>query len=227
MDTYQRLIRPALFRLSAEHAHSVARSAMRVPGPFRLVGQRGTDDPRLAVDLAGIALSNPIGLAPGFDKDGRLLHSLENLGFGYAVVGSVTEEARTGNPRPRLVRYPDRQSLANAMGLPNGGAHVAAAGLAAHAPRRMAALVSVAGPSAKSIIGAAKAVASHAAAIEVGLVCPNSSETERMAELDMLHELLDGLLPVVGRPVFVKLPPHRGEDERVHVFRMVEMCVDA
>ncbi len=225
MDWYQHLVRPLLFRLTAEQAHTVARRAMRVSWPLRVLGAGGEDDPRLRVDLAGIQLSNPVGLAPGFDKDGRLLASLESLGFGYAVVGSVTEQARPGNPRPRLVRYPHRLSLANAMGLPNEGAQVTAAGLAAHRPRRMAALVSVAGPSAESIVAAARIVAPWAVGLEVGLVCPNSSETERMAELAMLDDLLAGLMTQVRVPVFVKLPPHRGDDERRHVFRMLDACI--
>jgi dihydroorotate dehydrogenase len=91
----------------------------------------------------------------------------------------------------------------------------------------MATLVSVAGPSAESIVAAARIVAGSAAGLEVGLVCPNSSETERMAELAMLERLLADLMPEMRVPVFVKLPPHRADHERQHVFQMLDACIQA
>src|SRR5262245_45993042 len=115
MDVYARL-RPLLFRLPADRAHDLARLALRVPAAFRLLGRSARwRDPRLATDLAGIPLTNPVGLAPGFDKDGDLLPSLQHLGFGYVVIGSLTPEARAGNPRPRLVRFPDQHTVATFM----------------------------------------------------------------------------------------------------------------
>lgn len=47
--------------------------------------------------LWGERLSNPVGLAAGFDKDGEAIDGLFDLGFGWVEVGSVT-------PKPQ-VRY--------------------------------------------------------------------------------------------------------------------------
>src|SRR2546426_8482795 len=152
MDVYGWL-RPALFRLPADRAHDLAHLALRLPLPFRLLGPSArAGDRRLATDLAGIPLANPVGLAPGFDKNGDLLPSLQHLGFGYIVIGSLTPEPRAGNPRPRLVRYPDRLSIANSMGLPNQGGDAAGRRLRSRPITPTAGIASRAGVSAERIL---------------------------------------------------------------------------
>src|SRR5689334_6299813 len=159
MDVYKGLIRPVLFRLSAERAHTLGRVALRWSAPYRLLRAAApADDPRLATDLAGVRLANPVGLAPGFEKDGWMLRSVQYLGFGYVVAGTITLDPRPGNPRPRLARYPQRLSLANAMGLPNPGAVGAAAGLAAHPVRHTTVMAAVGGDSPEAIVAAARLV---------------------------------------------------------------------
>ena len=227
MDLYA-LVRSALFRLPADRAHDLARLALRIPAPFRHLGRSlQIRDPRLETELAGIPLANPIGLAPGFDKDGELLPSLQHLGFGYVVIGSLTVEPRAGNPRPRLVRYPERLSIANSMGLPNRGIDAAVRALQARPATGTTVLASVAGFSGDSILAGVAAVEPHVAAVEVGLICPNSSESERLRELQMVGDLVAGLGRRRTKPVFVKLPPHHTPDERDRVLQMVDLCIGA
>src|SRR5689334_21467399 len=107
---YARILRPLLFRLSADRAHDLAHFALRAPAVWRLLAAP-PPDPRLATELAGLRLATPIGLAPGFDKNADRVPALATLGFGYLVVGSITAQARAGNPRPRLHRYPERESI--------------------------------------------------------------------------------------------------------------------
>src|SRR4051794_7727834 len=104
MDPYLFLIRPLLFRLSGDRAHRLAQLALRWPPPWRLVGPGPGADPRLATRLSEVALPNPIGLAPGFDKDADLLGALQHLGFGYLAAGAIMRDYRPGNPAPRLDR---------------------------------------------------------------------------------------------------------------------------
>jgi dihydroorotate dehydrogenase len=227
MDLYARL-RPALFRLPADRAHDLARLALRVPAAFRMLGRSGhVQDPRLATDLAGIPLANPVGLAPGFDKDGDLLPSLQHLGFGYLVIGSLTPEARAGNPRPRLVRYPDRLSVSNSMGLPNRGVDACVRRLEAKPIRHATVLASVAGFSVESILAGVAALEPLVAAVEVGLICPNTSESERLRELELVGELVAGLGRQCRKPVFVKLPPYHTPEDHARVLAMVDLCIGA
>lgn len=71
--------------------------------------------------ILGLAFPNPVGLAAGFDKDGKHIEGLACLGFGFIEVGTVTPLAQTGNPLPRLFRLPADRALINRMGFNNKG----------------------------------------------------------------------------------------------------------
>src|SRR5712691_8576545 len=133
MGWFSAVGRPLLFSLPPETAHRLARAALGMPLPWRRLGH-AVDDPRLTVMLGGIALRNPIALAAGFDKTCDHLDALGELGFGYVVGGTITLQPRPGKPKPRIVRYPHRLAMANAMGLPNPGAAAVARRLASSTP---------------------------------------------------------------------------------------------
>ena len=82
------------------------------------------------VRLWGLEFRTPVGLAAGFDKNGRLLRALPNLGFGFAEIGSVTPRPQPGNSRPRLRRDASRVAIWNAMGFNNDGVEAVAGRLA-------------------------------------------------------------------------------------------------
>jgi dihydroorotate dehydrogenase (fumarate)/dihydroorotate dehydrogenase len=223
---YERVLRPLLFQVSPDQSHAAAQSALRIPLVWAALGTAvKVSDRRLEVDLAGIPLLNPVGLAPGFVKDARVLASVARLGFGYVSVGSFTREPRYGNPFPRLVRYPELGAVANSMGLPNAGLAAAVDGLRSR--RRVACPVigSVAGFSAEELLESARLIEPYVAAVEIGLVCPNTTETERMEELRIFSRLAAGLADSIRKPVFVKLPPHHSPEERNRTLGLVDECL--
>lgn len=69
----------------------------------------------------GLDFLNPVGLAAGFDKDGKHYRAMETLGFGFLELGTVTPLPQVGNPLPRLFRLPADQALINRMGFNNEG----------------------------------------------------------------------------------------------------------
>jgi dihydroorotate dehydrogenase len=201
---------------------------LRVPAVWELLGRSARQvghDARLRTDLAGLQLDNPIGLAPGFDKSGDLVPGLSRLGFGYLVVGSITREPRYGNPFPRLVRYPERESIANSMGLPNKGLQAAIRTLRPE-QNRCPVIASVAGFSAADLLQAATQIEPLVSAVEIGLVCPNTTETERLEEQRIFAQLAQGLADKLTKPVFVKLPPHHTPEDRQRVFGMLDVWLD-
>jgi dihydroorotate dehydrogenase (fumarate)/dihydroorotate dehydrogenase len=226
---YESLVRPLLFRLSADRAHDLARWSLRLPTPMwtALGASARRQDPRLATRLGDLRLANPFGLAPGFDKNAEMLPALSQLGFGYLVVGSITREPRSGNPFPRLVRYPERWSIANSMGLPNRGLSAAVRALSRPRPASWPPIIaSVAGFTSDELVDAAAAVEPHVAAVEIGLVCPNTTETERLEELRIFSALAEGLARRVRhKPLFIKMPPHHSEVDRERIFRMLDVCL--
>lgn len=108
----------ALLRtLDPETAHRLAIQALKLaplPAP-------PADDPVLATTVAGLRLSNPVGLAAGLDKNGEALRGLARLGFGFVECGSVTPRPQPGNPRPRLFRLSEDRAIINRMGFNNAG----------------------------------------------------------------------------------------------------------
>jgi len=124
MNVYE-MVRPLFFRLPAERAHRVVTggldAAVRVPGMGRLLAGLRSADPILACEVAGLRLGNPVGLAAGFDKDGRHVRGMAALGFGFLELGTVTPLAQAGNEQPRLFRLPEDKALINRMGFNNAG----------------------------------------------------------------------------------------------------------
>lgn len=122
---YQVLIKPLLFKLQAEKAHHLTFSLIkllhRIPGFGAIT--RSIFYPKKAenVKVFGLEFPNRVGLAAGFDKDGKLYQELANYGFGFIEVGTVTPKGQPGNPKPRLFRLPEDQALINRMGFNNEG----------------------------------------------------------------------------------------------------------
>jgi dihydroorotate dehydrogenase len=184
-------------------------------------------DPSLRTDLAGIPLASPIGLAPGFDKSAVVVKSLAHLGFGYIVIGSVTKLPRTGNPRPRMFRDIPNEALLNSLGLPNTGIEAVVATLSKLGDVGAPVIGSVAGFSSPELVELAERIQPHVAAVEIGLICPNSTPEEQLDELGIFEDLCRGLARIRNRPMFVKLPTFHTPEQDEHVLRMAEMCVDA
>src|SRR5699024_2064115 len=100
------------------------RKALSVPGVDSFFRSRyRLEDPRLRREIMGIEFPNPIGLAAGFDKDGRYIDLLPYMGFGFAEIGTVTPLPQSGNPKPRLFRLVEDEALINRMGFNNDGIH--------------------------------------------------------------------------------------------------------
>ena len=226
MNIYERVLRPLLFKVSADEAHAVAQLVLRAPVIWRLISAHSrVADPRLEVDLAGVRLANPIGMAPGFVKEGPVLESIARLGFGYVTVGSFTPAARAGNPLPRLVRYPEREAVANSMSMPNRGLAAAVNDLKLTGNLGCPVIASVAGFSAEELLQSARQIEPYVAAVEIGLVCPNTTETERMEELRIFSRLAEGLAQSIRKPVFVKLPQPDPPQERSRLYAVLDECL--
>lgn len=119
-------IRPLLFSLDPESAHRLTLGLLALAGglpPLRLLLKQAlkADASSQPVEAFGLKFANPVGLAAGYDKDGRAMRGLACLGFGHLELGTVTPKAQAGNRRPRIFRLPDDEGLINRMGFPNQG----------------------------------------------------------------------------------------------------------
>lgn len=128
---YRRFFRPLLFRHDAEAMHEAALSMAERAGRSNVTravlrARFGAVDARLQTVVAGLRCPSPVGLAAGFDKNGRCLRALSCLGFGFLEIGSVSAHPSLGNPRPRLFRLPADEAIVVNYGVPNDGAEVVA-----------------------------------------------------------------------------------------------------
>ena len=222
MGPYRSVAKPLLFSLPPEAAHRVAQRMLGLPLPWRRIGGVVRDD-ALAVTLAGIELRNPVGLAAGFDKTGRHLDALGRLGFGYVVGGTFTERPRSGNPKPRIVRIPERSSMVNAMGLPNPGAEAAAETLA-RVRRTSPRFASLADQSLEEVLRTHALLEPHVDALELNVSCPNVSWGRDRDNEAHLGDLLRELGARRSKPLFVKLPPFRSAVEREVVLALAAIA---
>ncbi len=112
------LIRPLLFALPPEIAHAIS---MKVWDWISLPYAKFNPVLQKPCKVMGIEFPNPVGLAAGFDKDGKHVISLSRMGFGFLELGTVTPKPQAGNPHPRLFRLKKEKALINRMGFNNEG----------------------------------------------------------------------------------------------------------
>ncbi|MBL7036459.1 dihydroorotate dehydrogenase (quinone) [Candidatus Microgenomates bacterium] len=126
---YKYIAKPILFLIDPEVAHinmvllgeKIFKNKV-VVAIFRKIHVKKF--PRLRQKIKDINFSTPIGLAAGFDYEGRLTQVLPYIGFGFGTVGTVTNGSYEGNPKPRLGRLPKSASLMVNKGFKSLGAGI-------------------------------------------------------------------------------------------------------
>jgi dihydroorotate dehydrogenase (fumarate)/dihydroorotate dehydrogenase len=229
MSLYRTVVRPLLFKLPPDQAHAIAQLALRPSLPWRglaTLTSLAVDDPRLRTRFAGVELPSPVGLAAGFDKNCELIATLSCLGFGFLTVGSIMPEPRPGNPFPRLVRYAETGSLADAIGVPSRGLAYCVARLRRRKAQGVPLFANIGGFSAQTMAASFFAVEPHVDGVEISLMCPNLLRAgERFDDIGLLKEILPR---IAGRrkPAIVRIPNDTARsDDRVA--EMIELCVAA
>jgi len=117
---FYELARKALFSIDPETAHELSLESLRLGhrlGATRLLCRSHA----LPVTCMGLEFPNPVGMAPGMDKNGDYFEALGDLGFGFVEIGTVTPRPQPGNPRPRVFRLTDAQGMINRLGFNNKG----------------------------------------------------------------------------------------------------------
>ncbi len=123
--SYQNL-KKILFKLDPETAHSIAGLGLRAVSHCPILqryikDQNFVTHPMLQQKIFGRTFQNPVGLGAGFDKNGQYITAMPTMGFGFTEIGTVTPMPQDGNPKPRLFRLIEDQSIQNAMGFNNKG----------------------------------------------------------------------------------------------------------
>lgn len=228
---YRRVVRPLLFRLPPEAAMGLGASALRARFVWK-AGAPSLDESRVPVSLprrlsnSNFNPLNPIGLAAGLDKRCDRLDSLACWGFGYVIGGTVTALRRDGNEKPRLLRDAKEESVINALGFPSDGLDAAVERLERRRPTNARVLVSVAALNEQEAAECLRRLEPVVDGVEVNISSPNTAGLRRFHEPEALRGLLGALNAVREKPLFVKIPPYKRDDdeERERVLRLVGVC---
>jgi dihydroorotate dehydrogenase len=225
------LARPAIFAFDPETAHHLSLTALRLLPPS--LPKR--DQPLLQTRVAGLDFPNPVGLAPGYDKNAQVPRQMLRLGFGFVEVGTLTPLPQVGNPRPRLFRLTEDRAVINRMGFNNEGQE------AAH--KRLSFAKSLGGVVGVNIgankdsedriadyvtgVARMKDVASY---ITVNISSPNTPGLRMLQDGDALDDLLsavrEGLVPG-DPPIFLKVAPDLSPEEIDAIAKVAVGRVDA
>ncbi|KWX19829.1 diguanylate cyclase [Mycolicibacterium wolinskyi] len=211
-------LRRAMFLMPAERIHTWVFALLRTatgPAALRRVLSRrlAPTDPILASTVFGVRFPGPLGLAAGFDKDGRGLNAWGALGFGYAEVGTVTAQPQPGNPEPRLFRLPDDHALLNRMGFNNAGAAALAARLASHTPDVPIGVnigktkVTPAEAAVSDYVTSTRLLSAHASFVVVNVSSPNTPGLRDLQAVASLRPILAAVKAETDKPVLVKIAP--------------------
>ena len=117
-----RLLRFVFFLFDPEKIHDVIVQLLSLrPVQWFLSLVYHYEHPRLEREFFGIRFKNPVGIAAGFDKNGKAILGLQALGAGFLEVGTVTPQPQSGDKKPRILRFKEQKALVNWMGFNNDG----------------------------------------------------------------------------------------------------------
>jgi dihydroorotate dehydrogenase len=226
--------------MSPDRAHAWGMAALAVLERSAWLRQAATmpPDPRLEVRVLGHTFPSPVGIAGGFDKNGRCPRALAALGFGFVEVGTVTALAQAPNPSPNLFRLPLDRALINRLGFPNDGAEAVAARLR-HTLAGKALGVPLAVSIGKSRAvpiepfegvladyeASFNAVAEIADVVIVNVSSPNTQGLRALQSTELAKRLFERLSQrgsAMGRPVLVKIAPDLSPSELDDVLGVIK-----
>ena len=114
-------LRSLIFRLDPEIAHNLAIKSLKL-NFIPYIFEKEDNDKLFQSKIFNKSISNPIGMAAGFDKNAEVYNQIFKLGFGFVEVGTVTPLRQFGNSKPRVFRLVEDEALINRLGFNNCGA---------------------------------------------------------------------------------------------------------
>lgn len=226
MTVYQFIFRTVFVRIDPERVHHwVYALIRRFPWlGFGSLLARFTAPRDIAVQTLGLRFPSPFGLAAGFDKNGRAIRGLGQLGFGHVEIGTITPLAQPGNEQPRLFRLTADRALINRMGFNNDG--VAAAALELGRLRRSRAQLPIIGvnigknkltpneQAGDDYVRAASVLGPLADYLVINVSSPNTPGLRSLQAVEELRPLLAATKTAAGTtPLLLKIAPDLADDD--------------
>ena len=166
---------------------------------------------RMAVELAGIRMQNPVLTASGtFGYAQEFEQYMDVNRLGALVVKTITRLPRPGNPAPRIVETP--AGMLNAIGLQNVGIDAFIAEKLPYLRTLTPPLiVNVAGESVEDFRELTKRISDQegVAGIELNVSCPNvAGGLDFSTDPKLTYQVVKAARDATGLPVIPKLSPN-------------------
>lgn len=234
---YKSLIKPLFFKFDPESVHHFTFSSLKfinkIPGISSLIrSQCQFIDSRLEREVFGLKFKNPVGLAAGLDKDANLYEELENFGFGFIEIGTVTPKPQEGNPKKRLFRLKDDQGIINRMGFNNGGVERAVERLKKNKGTLIGGNI-----GKNKVTPNEEAISDYEICFEtlfdyvdyfvVNVSSPNTPNLRALQDKEPLKDLLNALqvknkVKSNPKPILLKIAPDLTDDQLMDIIEIVE-----
>jgi len=226
---YKLLVRPLLFSFDPEWVHYFTLNALRLLNkiPFsswlfrKIYSYKNSS---LEKELFGIKFKNPVGLAAGFDKNGKYIKEMSNLGFGFIEIGTITPKPQPGNPKKRLFRVQNDLAIINRLGINNDGNILCAERL-----KKNNSDVVIGGNIGKNTTTSnEKADTDYIQNFEIlhqyvdyfvlNVSCPNVSNFTKLQDVEFLKKLIPQLKKINStkpkkKPILIKISPDLNQDQ--------------
>ena len=226
---YKFLVRPLLFSFDPEWVHYFTLNALKLLNKIPLSSWLlkkiySYEDSTLEKELFGIKFKNPVGLAAGFDKNGKYIKEMSNLGFGFIEIGTITPKPQPGNPKKRLFRVKNDLAIINRLGINNDGSFMCAERL-----KKNNSNVVIGGNIGKnSTTSNEDADADYIQNFEtlhqyvdyfvLNVSCPNVSNFTKLQDVEFLKNLIPQLKKINSikpkkKPILIKISPDLNRDQ--------------
>ena len=212
-------LKKILFRIDPETTHHMTemavRSAQTMPFFLPLLKSRySVSGESLTQTIFGRQFPNPVGLSAGFDKNATMIRGMSALGFGFVEVGTVTPLAQEGNPRPRLFRFPEYESLQNAMGFNNDGMESVLKRMERTFPSSVPVGINIGKNKAtpqeeaikdyQTLINAFKDLCDY---LVINISSPNTPQLRDLQNERFIADLFKTARQITSRPILLKIAP--------------------
>lgn len=193
-------------------------------------------DPALRTTVAGIEFENPVLFGAGWDKKGRAVRGLYDLGFAGGEVGTVLPYSQVGNPKPRLWTIDKNHSVGlNRLGFNSLGMERVAEYLAGLGKLPFPIGINVGknkiapnehGPWSSAVV--INYLYDFAAYFALGVSSPNTANLRQLQDKEILRENIQASNEAMDarggrKPLLVKIDGERTESQ---LYDMVDVVLE-
>ena len=188
--------------------------------------------PQETKEVKGLNVKNRLGLAAGLDKNGELIKEMDNIGFGFIEIGTVTPKPQYGNPKPRLKRLVNQESLLNSLGFNNDGAEKIQKRLE-KLDRKCILGINI-GPNKSTLADkfyedysiCMKSLAEHADYMAINISSPNTPELRDMHKKENIEKIIKVVLEerdsTNNKPkILIKLSPDESNQTYLELIELI------